>query len=393
MLRSATGRTEEVSVAGERVAAFVPNPLPPEPAIDWTPELRRRFDEAHLALGRLNAIREIVPNVGLFIHMYIRKEAVLSSQIEGTQSSLSDLLAHEIGADVPVPVDDVSEVANYMAALEHGLRRMREDAFPLSLRLLREMHAILLGGGRGADKAPGEYRRSQNWLGGTRPGNAVFVPPPHTRLAELMGRLEAFLHDPAVGPLEKAAMAHVQFETIHPHLDGNGRLGRLLITLVLCAERVLDDPSLYLSLYFKTYRRHYYDLLDGVRRSGDWEAWLAFFAEAVVATAHQAVATATELREMLVRDRAALDGLGRARETAAAILDALVARPVATSSTLVADTGRTPATVNGSLRHLENLGIVREVSGRKRNRIYAYPEYIRIMDKGLELPGEHAVRG
>jgi len=391
MKRKETGRTEIVSVKGERVAAYIPNPLPPQPGIAWSNEMQGLLGRAHRALGALDAMPGIVPATDLFLYMYVRKEAVLSSQIEGTQSSLADLLTHEAGEAVGVPLDDVAEVSNYVAALNHGLRRMREDDFPLSLRLLKEMHAILLRGGRGANKAPGEYRRTQNWVGGTRPGNAVFVPPPHTRVAELMGDLETFLHDETVPPLVKAALAHVQFETIHPHLDGNGRLGRLMITLILCAEGVLRQPTLYLSLYFKTYRQQYYDMLDAVRRKGDWEAWLAFFAEAVARTAEQAVATAEALRAMVARHEALIAGLGKPRKTAAAIHRALLARPVTTPSALVAATGRTHATVNASLRLLTAAGLLREISGRKRNRVYAYDEYMRIVDQGLELPGEHAV--
>jgi len=391
MLRKKTGHTEIVSVQNERVEAYIPYPLPPEPAVDMSGELQKLFDQAHISLGKLDAINEIVPNTELFLYMYVRKEAVLSSQIEGTQSSLSDLLTHEVGEAVPVPQDDVAEVSNYIAALNHGLERMQKDDFPLSLRLLKEMHAILLRSGRGQNLAPGEYRRTQNWVGGTRPGNAVFIPPPHTHLMDLMGDLEKFLHDEDTPSLLKAALAHLQFETIHPHLDGNGRLGRLMITLLLCAEGLLKQPSLYLSLYFKTYRQQYYDTLDVVRRKGDWEAWLAFFAEAVVKTADQAVLTAKELQTMFARDEATIDSLGKAKKTAKAIHDALLAQPISTPSSLVEATGKTHATVSNSLRLLEEKGIVKEVSGRKRNRVYAYSEYIRIIDMGLDVPGEHAV--
>ncbi len=390
MLRKKTGKIEIVSVKGERVKAYIPYPLPPKPDIEWTSGLQKLFAQAHLSLGKLNAINEIVPNINLFLYMYVRKEAVLSSQIEGTQSSLSDLLTHEIGKEIPVPLDDVTEVSNYIAALEHGLQRMRDNDLPLSLRLLNEMHEILLRSGRGKDKAPGKYRRTQNWIGGTRPGNAVFIPPAHIYLMELMGDLETFLHDEKTPPLVKAALAHLQFETIHPHLDGNGRLGRLMITLILCAEGVLELPSLYLSLYFKTYRQQYYDLLDIVRRKGDWEAWLEFFAEAVSETANQAVNTANDLQTMFHKDQALVASLGKAKKTAEAIHGAMLEQPISTPSGLVEATGKTPATVNNSLRLLEAVGIMKEVSGKKRNRIYAYSEYIQIMDRGLDLPGEHA---
>lgn len=262
--------------------AFVPQPLPPTPPIDIGPALRDQLDAALLALGRLDSVTTLLPDTRLLRYTYVRKEAVLSSQIEGTQSSLSDLLLYEV-ADAPgAPLDDVVEVSNYVAALEHGLGRVREG-FPLSGRLMREIHGVLLQRGRGAEKAPGEFRRSQNWIGGTRPGTAAFVPPPPEQVGECVGRLERWLHDePERTPtLLKAAMSHVQFETIHPFLDGNGRVGRLLVTLLLCVEGVLSEPLLYLSLYLKQHRAEYYALLDRVRVEEAWEAWLGFFADGV----------------------------------------------------------------------------------------------------------------
>jgi len=272
MKRPIQGETVVISTVGEKAEAFVPANLPPSPPIDWTPSLRNRFDEALLALGRLDSVSLLLPDVSLFLYTYVRKEAVLSSMIEGTQSSLSDLLLFELNEAPGAPFDDVSEVSNYVAALDHGLNRLREG-FPLSLRLLREMHECLLKSGRGEHKTPGEFRRSQNWIGGTRPGNAVFVPPPPDRVADCMGAMEKFLHDdPEPTPvLLKAALAHVQFETIHPFLDGNGRLGRLMITLLLCEAGVLKLPMLYLSLFFKTHRQAYYEFLNRVRIDGDWE--------------------------------------------------------------------------------------------------------------------------
>ena len=271
MKRPLQGEYILISTVGEKARAFVPAPLPPLPPIDWTSGgLRQRFDDALLALGRLDSVSMLLPDVSLFLYTYVRKEAVLSSMIEGTQSSLSDLLLFEADQQPGVPLDDVREVSNYVAALDHGLSRLR-TGFPLSLRLLREMHERLLASGRGARMTPGEFRRSQNWIGGTRPGTAVFVPPPPERVAECMGKLELFLHDqPQPTPvLLKAALAHVQFETIHPFLDGNGRLGRLLITLLLCEQKALREPMLYLSLYFKTHRHLYYDLLNRVRLDGN----------------------------------------------------------------------------------------------------------------------------
>lgn len=388
MKRELQGRYVTISTAGERAWAFVPAPLPPRPPIDWTPALRSRFDQALLALGRLDSVSTLLPDTSLFLYMYVRKEAVLSSMIEGTQSSLSDLLLFELNQEPGVPLDDVREVSNYVAALDHGLRLLA-DGLPLSLRLFREIHGVLLSKGRGSNQTPGEFRRSQNWIGGTRPGNAAFVPPPAEEVLECMSKLELFLHDqPEPTPvLLKAALAHVQFETIHPFLDGNGRLGRLLITLLLCEQKVLREPMLYLSLYFKTHRQYYYELLNDVRLTGDWEAWLDFFAEAVIVTATQAVETAQQLLDLSNRDRNTISGLGRAAASTLQIHRALMEHPIATSGWLVEKTGITSATVNKALGHLQQLGIVKELTARKRNRLFSYTGYIEIMSRGTELPG------
>ncbi len=382
-----------ISTVGEKARAFVPAPLPPHPPIVWSPELRSKFDRALLALGSLDSVTTLLPNTSLFLYMYVRKEAVFSSMIEGTQSSLSDLLLFELEQEPGVPLDDVREVSNYVAALVHGLRRLQEG-FPLSLRLLREIHAVLLARGRGSSQTPGEFRRSQNWIGGTRPGNAAFVPPPAEEVPECMSRLELFLHDqPEPTPvLIKAALAHVQFETIHPFLDGNGRLGRLLIVLLLHEQKVLREPMLYLSLYFKTHRRYYYELLNRVRLTGDWEAWLDFFAEAVIVTATQAVETALQLLDLSQQDRAKIGGLGRAASSILQLHHALIKHPIATSGSLVENTGLTPATVNKALTHLARLGIVKELTAQKRNRIFSYARYIEIMNRGTELPDIQANR-
>ncbi len=373
---------------GEKAQAFVPAPLPPRPPIDWTPELRSKFDQALLALGRLDSVSTLLPDTSLFLYMYVRKEAVLSSMIEGTQSSLSDLLLFELDQEPGVPLDDVREVSNYVAALDHGLRLL-EEGLPLSLRLFREIHGVLLTKGRGSNQTPGEFRRSQNWIGGTRPGNAAFVPPPAEEVLECMSKLELFLHDqPEPTPvLLKAALAHVQFETIHPFLDGNGRLGRLLIALLLCEQKVLREPMLYLSLYFKTHRQYYYELLNNVRMTGDWEAWLDFFAEAVIVTATQAVETAQQLLDLSNQDRDKISGLGRAAASTLQVHRALMEHPIATSGSLVVKTGITPATVNKALGHLEQLGIVKDLTAQKRNRLFSYAGYIEIMSRGTELPG------
>lgn len=387
MKRELQGRYVTISTVGEKAQAFVPSSLPPRPPIDWMPELRSKFDQALLALGRLDSVSTLLPDTSLFLYMYVRKEAVLSSMIEGTQSSLSDLLLFELDQEPGVPLDDVREVSNYVAALDHGLRLM-EEGLPLSLRLIREIHGVLLTKGRGSNQTPGEFRRSQNWIGGTRPGNAAFVPPPAEEVLECMSKLELFLHDqPEPTPvLLKAALAHVQFETIHPFLDGNGRLGRLLITLLLCEQKVLREPMLYLSLYFKTHRQHYYELLGNVRLTGDWEAWLDFFAEAVIVTAAQAVETAQQLLDLSNHDRDKIRGIGRAAASTLHVHRALMEHPIATSGSLVEKTGITPATVNKALGHLEQLGIVKELTAQKRNRLFSCADYIEIMNRGTELP-------
>ncbi len=389
MKRDLQGHYVTVSTVGEKVSAFVPSPLPPDPPIAWTPELQNKFDQALLALGRLDGVSELLPDASLFLYTYVRKEAVLSSMIEGTQSSISDLLIYELDQEPGVPLNDVQEVSNYVAALQHGLARLA-GGFPISLRLLKEIHGVLLAHGRGSEQTPGEFRRTQNWVGGTRPGNAAYVPPPVDQLMGCLGKLELFLHDQPepVPVLLKAALAHVQFETIHPFLDGNGRLGRLLITLLLCEQKILREPMLYLSLYFKTHRRRYYELLNNTRLSGDWEAWLDFFAEAVVTTASQATETARQLHALSTEDRSKVMQLGRASASALETHQALIERPIATAGWLAQKTGMVPSTVNIALANLQKLGIVREITKQKRNRLFSYTRYIELMNQGTEPPGQ-----
>ncbi|HET7607782.1 MAG TPA: Fic family protein, partial [Gammaproteobacteria bacterium] len=298
MRRGLTGKYEATSISGDGVRAFVPAALPPSPPLDVGGGLQQQIESAVLALGRLDGVSTLLPDRELFLYAYVRKEAVLSSQIEGTESSLSDLLLFELDEAPGVPLDDVVEVSNYVAALNHGLVRLREG-LPLSNRLIREVHEVLLSRGRGSNKSPGEFRRSQNWIGGRRPSDATFVPPPHTAVADCMSALERFLHSDGDGLpiLLRAGLAHVQFETIHPFLDGNGRVGRLLITLLLCNAGVLREPLLYLSLYFKRNRARYYELLQMVREEGDWEAWLRFFLDGVEEVADGSVTTAERLAE------------------------------------------------------------------------------------------------
>lgn len=380
-----TGRYETTSIGGEVVRAFIPDPLPPRRPLALSDASLRRLDRATLALGRLDAIATFLPDPGLFLYSYVRKEAVLSSQIEGTQSSLSDLLVYELDEAAGVPFEDVIEVSNYVRALEHGLSRLREG-FPLSNRLLRETHAVLLAHGRGADRSPGEFRRSQNWIGGTRPGNAHFVPAPFDQVEPCMADLERFLHaSPPLGStLVQAALAHAQFETIHPFLDGNGRVGRLLVTLLLHCGGALEQPLLYLSLYLKQNRRRYYELLDEVRLSGAWEAWLDFFFEGVEQTANGALRTARRLNDLLTEDRERVRGLGRAERAAGPALEALIERPVTTIGAVRIRANVSYPTASKAVQALAKLGIVREVTGGRRDRVYAYDRYLAVLNEGAE---------
>ncbi len=386
MDRGLTGRYETISVAGGEVCkAFIPNPLPPDPPLQIDENLREALDRALIALGRMDSISTLLPDPSLFLYMYIRKEAVLSSQIEGTQSSLSDLLLFESEEAPGVPLDDVQEVSNYVAALNHGVDRIK-GGFPLSLRLLREIHEVLLKRGRGSDRDPGHFRRSQNWIGGTRPGNAMFVPPPANQVTDLIGTLEKFLHDdPHKTPvLIKAALAHAQFETIHPFLDGNGRLGRLLITLLLYSEGVLTEPILYLSLYLKTNRDRYYDLLQAIRKDGNWEEWLSFFAEGVRETATSAVHTSTRLVKLFADDRARIQEIGRSAGSALRAHEALQQRPIASIGRIAEISGLTVPTATSALKNLERLNLVIEITGKERRRRFAYDEYLKILNEGTE---------
>ena len=386
MKRGLTGHYVPVpSAGGENARAFVPNPLPPEPPLELDAEIQDLAEKAMLALGRLDGLTAVLPDPSLFLYSYVRKEAVLSSQIEGTQSSLSDLLLFEIEGVAGVPLDDMQEVSNYVAAMNYGLERL--ETLPLSLRLLREIHGVLLAKGRGSQREPGEFRRSQNWVGGTRPGNALFVPPPPDQVLECLGALEKFLHnDPIKTPLLiKAALAHVQFETIHPFLDGNGRLGRLLITFLFCAEGALREPLLYLSLYFKQHRQQYYDLLQSVRLTGDWESWLRFFLTGVQESAHQAARTAKALMTLASADEKRIQGLGRASGSALRVHGLLRAQPILSLGAASKALKLSVPTVTSAMQHLTTLGITRETTGRRYGRIYAYDQYLKLLNEGTEL--------
>ncbi len=369
---------------GERVQAFVPEPLPPNPPLVLDGPLRSSLEEAAISLGRLDGMSTLLPDRALFVDVCIRKEAVLSSRIEGAQSTLSDLLLFEIEEAPSVPLDDVVETSNYIAALEHGRRRL-EEGFPLSNRLIREIHGVLLPWGRGSSKDPGRFRRSQNWIGGTRPGNASFVPPPHNTVRRCMGDLELFLHasDDGLPTLARIALAHVQFETIHPFRDGNGRVGRLLITLLLLHAGVLREPLLYLSLYFKQHRCTYFQLLNEVRQTGDWEAWLEFFLEGVRVTAEGAVHTSRRLLELFANHRHVVEGSGRRAGSALRVYAALRARPIL-SITAAAERANLSFSAASSAMHLlVDRGIVRETTGKRRGRLFVYDEYVGILNEGM----------
>ena len=385
MKRQQTGIYEITSIGDGRVRAFIPNPLPPEDVLDMK-YLQRSLDSAIFALGQLHSIATILAEPWLYIYAYIRREAVLSSRMEGMQSTLSDLMLFELTQVPGVRVDDVVEVSNYVSALEHGLRRIREDYFPLCNRLIREIHKKLLSSDRGSKKLPGEFRRSQNWLGGTRPGNARFVPPPTNFVEKCMSDLERFMYsdDRGHSALIRTGLSHVQFETIHPFLDGNGRVGRLLISLQLCHEGVLNEPLLYLSLHFKKNRSEYYSSLDAVRHHGDWEAWLRFFLDGITETSENAISVAKRLNALFRDDSLRIRNFARFKSSALLVQQALQKRPISTLRSIATETGLSiPAVTNGMFA-LEQIGIAREITNRKRSRIYSYDQYISILNEDID---------
>lgn len=383
-LSQRVGSFKECSVSSsKRYKAYIPNALPPEPPLDMG-RLYQLLDRAMTALGRLDGISLILPEPSLFLYMYVRKEAVLSSQIEGTQSSLSDLLLFEVAEAPGAPLDDVTEVSCYVSAMYYGMESL--ETLPLSLRLIKEIHAILMNNARGGTKLPGEFRKSQNWLGGTEPSNAAFVPPPPENLIACLNDLELFLNGDAnpVPALIKAALAHVQFETIHPFLDGNGRLGRLLITFILCAEGVMKEPLLYLSLYFKANRQAYYEQLQNVRFTGDWESWVEFFLNGVIDTANQATETATAMRDLFMEDRLLIENSGRSTASALSIHAYLQSNPITNTTDLKTNLNLSLPTILRSLNTLEALGIVKELTGKERHKLFAYDNYLRLLSEGTE---------
>jgi Fic family protein len=372
-------------------STFSPKPLPPNPPLEIDADLRRLLDRANQALGRLDGVTLLLPDPDQFLYSYIRKEAVLSSQIEGTQSSLSDLLLFEHDIASGVPIEDVRETTNYLAALNLGLRSMAEG-LPISLRLLRQVHAELLRGTRGGETGPGEFRRIQNWLGGQAPELARYVPPPPNEVPGAMADLEKFLHgDPVAVPmLIRAALAHAQFETIHPFLDGNGRVGRLLVTLLLCSdtaddeERVLSRPLLYLSLHLKRHRDIYYERLQAIRTEGDWEEWLRFFLEGVISVATLATETTRRIVELIERDRRQINDLGRAAGSALLVFDQAVRDVILRIPETAERLPVSEPTVATAIANLERLGILREITGRPRNKIFTYSKYLEILSEGTE---------
>lgn len=388
MKREKTGRYITITTLGAPRQAFIPNSLPPEPSIDWTPDLQGRFEEAHLALGRLDGItRSLHASPSHFLALHVRKEAIVSSMIEGTQSSLSDLLLFEQDEIPSTPLDDVKEVVNYVAALEMGMTLLTQG-LPISLRFIREVHAVLLRKGRGSKQSPGEFRRIPVWLGSRNQNDVQFIPPPPNEMLRALHAWELFINNAhtSTPPLLKNALAHVQFETIHPFLDGNGRLGRLLIVLMLANDKLLHKPLLYISLYFKTHRQEYYTLLNSVREEGDWESWLLFYAEAMIATAEMATDSISRLMELEAEDQDRIATLGRRADSARQIHQLMNQHPIVTSRTLSKESDLSPATIYKALENLISLGIVEEVTGHRRNRVFQYSRLIELMNQGTELP-------
>lgn len=360
----------------------MPFALPPEPEID-TRRLEELESQALLEIGRLDAITGFLPEKQVFLYSYVRKEAVLSSQIEGTQSSLSDLLLYENEGAPGVPMDDVEEVSSYVAALEYGLAEIRQG-MPIHLRLIREIHRVLMSTGRGHSRMPGEFRHAQNWIGATRPSNAVFVPPPPHELVSCLADFERFVNEYRMQGLRKSALAHVQFETIHPFLDGNGRLGRLLISFILAKEGLLGEPLLYLSLYFKRNRTEYYELLNKVRLSGDWETWLEFYNRGVIESARSAVSTAQRLLAVFESDRQTLNHFGRTVGTALRIQDILKRKVMVGLNQVSTELGISKTTASQALQRLQDEGVVHEVTGRPRYQLFAYTRYLQILNEDTE---------
>ncbi len=384
-----TGRYERSTVAGEEISAFVPHPLPPtDPPLARDESLSARLAHARGALRSLELAGQMVPSIDWFVYAFVRKEAVLSSQIEGTQATLVDLLAFEARGGTPAQAGaDVEEVCRYLEALAFARQELdRPDGLPISNRLLCETHRRLMRGARGRDKQPGEVRRTQNWVGGTRPGNAAFVPPPPQHVPDLLGAFERYIHsDDELPPLVRVGLLHCQFETIHPFLDGNGRVGRLLITLLLEDWGLLNQPLLYLSLFFKRHRAEYYRRLDAVRTVGDWEGWIGFFLEGVSAIAEEAISTARHLFTFVNEDRARVLAAESATLHSLRLFEHLPQHPILTVNRVVTILDTTRPTAGKALAVLEEAGVLVETTGRKRDRTYHYARYLDSLREGTEL--------
>lgn len=379
MKRGMQGKLVKCSITSESYNAFIPNDLPPKPEIDTT-VVSSLLEKANQAIGALNGVISTVPNSAIINYMYVRKEALLSSQIEGTQSTLDDLLKYEAQQTQGIPVEDASEVSSYVAALNHGIKRINEG-FPLALRLIKEIHAILLKNSRGKTKSPGEFRSSQNWIGGTRPGNARFVPCPPDKLLDILSSLEKFINEEDNIPsLIKAALIHVQFETIHPFLDGNGRLGRLLITFFLCVKGLLKSPFLYLSLFFKKNRTLYYEHLNNVRYQGDWESWIQFFLEGVIETSDDARKTIILIQKLFADDEQKLETLGKAKTSAKIVFEQFEQKPILTVAEIEDKIKLSRPTIISMINRLIDLGILTNTSEKKWGQTYAYTGYIDLLN-------------
>jgi Fic family protein len=373
----------------EGYQAFIPTPLPPEPPLRFDSQLATVLAGAGTALGRLDGVAATLPNPELFVAMYVRREAVLSSQIEGTQSTLDDVLAFEIDSGRSGLPGDIEEVVNYINAMNYGLQRLQ--TLPLCLRLLREIHGKLLAGGRGSEKSPGEFRQSQNWIGGgPRLADATFIPPPPHEMRTALGNLERFLHDPGgLDPLIVCALAHAQFETIHPFLDGNGRVGRLLITFLLCNAKVLQRPVLYLSHYLKQHRGTYYDRLMAIRYEGDWEGWLRFFLTGVAEVSREAEHTARRIVELREGLRQAAQKADMSVNTFK-LLDHLFQRPLINVKAAQDHLGVSFPAANGMIGELQKAGILTEVTGGHRNRLFRFSPYLDLFADATETADDGA---
>jgi Fic family protein len=370
--------------------AFIPADLPPDPPVRMDAELIKRLSDADRALGRLDGVATVLPNPDLFVAMYVRQEAVLSSQIEGTQSTLQDVLAYEAGAGQPTRPGDVEEVVNYVAAMNHGLRRLAE--LPVSLRLLKEIHERLLHGVRGSEWSPGDFRRSQNWIGppGCTLAQADFVPPPPHEMNRALDNLERFIHDRESHPvLIQCGLVHAQLETIHPFLDGNGRVGRLLITFLLCEREILRRPLLYVSYYLKARKAEYYDRLTAVRNDGDWEGWLKFFLRGVYEVSLSATETARQVIELREEHRQRIAKEISSPGHALTLLDQMFQTPTFSVNAAKQMIGCAYGTANSTVEKLEQLGLLTEITGQERNRCYQYDPYVRLFDAENLALGNH----